>query len=460
MTEESIRRYSILAAVMLTSIMGPIDASIVNTILPTIAQFFRVEVAIVQWVPMIYLLTISSLLLFYGRLGDLFGYKKIYLIGLTGFITSSFFCGISPTIHLLIVSRALQGIFAGMMMAVPFAIITASFPPTERGKALGINAISISAGLAAGPSIGGFVTSLLNWRFAFFINIPIGIIGLLWAWHIIPHFKGRKTKVDIWGAITAFIFLFSFLLFVNRSQTFGLNYLTSSIFLFSILFGIIFVLIEMKNEQPMLNLNLFKNVTFSFANLSALLNFMSQYVMVFLTPFYLQRVLGCAPNQIGLVMTAFPLATMIVAPFSGWLSDKIGTKILACFGAALCAIALFLMSQLSVSATQSDVIWRLALFGLGNGIFQSPNNSAVMGSVPKHHLGIASGVLATMRNVGMVLGISTAGVILYSVVPSYILQKSVFGTSEIYAFISGLGYAYMGGSILTAVASLTSLVRK
>lgn len=273
------RPYSVLASIMVGGIMGPIDASIVNVILPTVTQFFGVHISTAQWVPMIYLLTISSLLLFYGRLGDILGYRKVFLSGLVGFIITSGLCGLSPTIYWLILFRAIQGFAAGMMMAVPFAIITVSFPPTERGKALGINAISISAGLAIGPSLGGFITSALGWRFAFLINIPIGIIGLLWARHVIPELKGQAGKMDIWGAVTAFVSLLSFLLFVNRFQSLGFSYATGILLLVAVLAGISFLRLEGKVTQPMLNLSLFRNMTFSFANLSALLNFMSQYVM-------------------------------------------------------------------------------------------------------------------------------------------------------------------------------------
>jgi EmrB/QacA subfamily drug resistance transporter len=452
-------RYTVLAAIMLGSIMGPIDASIVNVVLPTISQAFSVGISTAQWVPMIYLLTISSLLLFYGRLGDILGYKKIYLSGLAGFVIASGLCGFSPTIHWLLTFRAIQGLAAGMMMAVPYAIITASFPAAERGKALGINAISISAGLAIGPSLGGLVTSLLSWRFVFLINIPIGIAGLLWGHHVIPELKGQLGKIDIPGVVTAFISLFSILLFVNRFQSLGLSYSTSIMLLVAVLAGVGFLRIESRVTQPMLNLGLFRNVTFSFANVSALLNFMSQYVMVFLTPFYLQRVLHYAPNNVGLIMTSFPLAVMVVAPFSGSLSDRIGTRTLACLGAGISALSLILMSQLPASASSADVMWRLALFGLGTGIFQSPNNSAVMGSAPKPHLGVASGILATMRNVGMVLGIATGGAVLYAFAPSHILQKATLESSEAAAFLSGLKYAYIAGGILTGVATITSLVR-
>jgi EmrB/QacA subfamily drug resistance transporter len=452
-------RYSVLAAIMLGGIMGPIDASIVNVILPTITQSFNVGISTAQWVPMIYLLTISSLLLFYGRLGDILGYKRIYLSGLAGFVIASGLCGLSPAIHWLVTFRAIQGLAAGMMMAVPYAIIVACFPPTERGKALGINAISISAGLATGPSLGGFVTSSLGWRFVFLINIPIGIAGLLWGRHIIPEFKGQPGKIDIPGVASAFVFLFSFLLFVNSFESLGSSYVAAGLLLVALLAGIGFLTIESRVAQPMLNLGLFRNVTFSFANLSALLSFMSQYVMVFLTPFYLQRVLHYAPNNVGLIMSCSPLAVMVIAPFSGSLSDRMGTRTLACLGAGTCALSLFLMSQLPVSASAADVIWRLAIFGLGTGTFQSPNNSAVMGSVPRPHLGTASGILATMRNVGMVLGIATGGAALYAAAPSYILQKATLESSEAALFLSGLRCAYLAGAILSGMATVTSLAR-
>ncbi len=452
-------RYSVLAPIMLGGIMGPIDASIVNVVLPTITGSFGVDISAAQWVPMIYLLTISSLLLFYGRLGDILGYRRVYLSGLSGFVVASGLCGLSPSIHWLIAFRAVQGLAAGMMMAVGLAIITTAFPPTERGKALGINAISISAGLAIGPSLGGFVTSLLDWRFVFLINIPIGIISLLWGYRVIPDVKGQPGKLDIPGLAAAFVFLSAVLLFVNRFQSLGLSYANVTVLLVAVLAGIVFFRVESKAAQPMLNLSLFRSAAFSLANVSALLNFMSQYVMIFLTPFYLQRVLHYEANGVGLIMTSFPLAVMVVAPLSGTLSDRIGTGALACLGAAICATALFFMSGLTGSARPADLLWRLALFGLGTGIFQSPNTSAVMGSTPRPHLGIASGILATMRNVGMVLGIAIGGGVVYAFVPSQFLQTAVWKSTESAAFVSGLQYAYVVGAVLSGMAAVTSFLR-
>ena len=451
-------RYLVLASLVPGIIMGPIDASIVNVVLPTITAYFAVDISTAQWVPMIYLLIISSLLLFYGRLGDIIGYKKIYLIGIVGFIIGSTMCSLAPSIYWLIAFRAMQGIFAGMMMSVPYAIIVATFPPEERGRALGINAISMAVGLAIGPLLGGFVTALWGWRFAFLINVPIGILGFICGFHIVPEFGGQPAKVDILGAVTAFIFLFFILFFVNRFQSVGINYATITMLIIGVLSFVGFIFVESRSAQPMLNLALFKNLTFSFANLSALLNFMSQYVMVFVTPFYLQKVLKYPANRVGLVMAFFPLATMTVAPLSGYLSDKIGTKALAALGTGICALSLFLMSGLKVSSTSTDVILRLVLFGIGTGIFQSPNNSAVMGSSPKSHLGVASGILGIMRNVGMSLGIATGGMVLYSFVPATLLKSSALEGIDAFNFLTGLSHAYLVGAILAGTAVITSLV--
>jgi EmrB/QacA subfamily drug resistance transporter len=448
----------VLASLVPGIIMGPIDASIVNVVLPTITAYFAVDISTAQWVPMIYLLIISSLLLFYGRLGDIIGYKKIYLIGIVGFVIGSAMCSVAPSIYWLIAFRAMQGIFAGMMMSVPYAIIVATFPPKERGRALGINAISMAVGLAIGPLLGGFITALWGWRFAFLINVPIGILGFICGFHIVPEFRGQPAKVDILGAVTAFIFLFFILFFVNRFQNVGINYATTTMLIIGVLSFVGFILVESRSAQPMLNLVLFKNLTFSFANLSALLNFMSQYVMVFVTPFYLQKVLKYPANKVGLVMAFFPLATMTVAPFSGYLSDKIGTKALAALGTGICAFALFLMSGLKVSSTSADVVLRLVLFGIGTGIFQSPNNSAVMGSSPKSYLGVASGILGIMRNVGMSLGIATGGIVLYSLVPAAIMKNPALSGVDALSFLTGLSRAYIVGGILAGVAVITSLV--
>ena len=453
-------KWLILAAVMLGSIMGPVNGSMLNVALPAITNYFDTDIAVVQWVPTAYLLTISSLLLPYGRLGDMIGYRRIYLLGLTGFTVTSVVCGLAPNIEMLICFRALQGLGAGMIMAVSFAIITAAFPPAERGKALGIYAIAIAAGLAIGPTLGGQIAHHLNWRFVFFVSAPIGIAALAWVPRVVPQGLRRSgLSLDLPGAAAAFVSLLCFLLFANRGESWGWASPSCLTLLgVAIVSGLLFVHIERRASQPMLNLGLLANRTFSFASLSSLINFMAQYTMIFITPFYLMYVLDYGSDKVGWVMTAAPIAILFVAPASGAISDRIGTRVLAACGAAIGAVAMFFMSGLDSSASSFDVIWRLALFGLGTAIFQSPNNSAVMGSAPRAYLGIASGMLAAMRNVGMVLGIAVATTVLYGFAPFATSQApGSFTSAQADSFLSGMQWAYIAGALLAATASLTSI---
>jgi len=445
------KKWLVLAAVMLGSIMGPIDASVVNVVLPTITSVFHARMPTAQWVPMIYLLMISSLLLTYGRLGDMFGYRAIYLAGLGGFIASSAICGFSASIGMLIAARAIQGVTAGMMMAVAQAIVVGAFPPSERGRALGINATSIAVGLATGPTLGGFIAAYLGWRFIFFINIPVGIAALVLASRVLPRPEKReRQEIDFVGAGSAFVTLFSFLFVVNRWQAMATGTRVASLLVLVTALAL-FVRTERRVAHPMIDLGIFRIRTFAFANLSAMLNFMSQYVLVFLTPFYLQEVLGYPPDRIGMVMVAFPLVVLLVAPFSGALSDRIGTRALCALGAGTCAVALVLMAGIGI-AQGSAVTWCLALFGLGTGLFQSPNNSAVMGSTPKRYLGVGSAVLATVRNVGMVLGIAVGGAVVAWRLPVYALVSND-------AFLLAVRDAYLVGALFTGIGAVTSLVR-
>ncbi len=454
------RRFQILFALMFGVILTPIDGSMVNVILPTLTDVFSAEIATAQWVPMIYLLIISSLLLFFGRLGDIWGYKRVFQCGLVVFVTASGLCGLSQSIYELIVFRALQGLGGAMLMAVPLAIITARFPPNELGRALGTFSVSIAVGLAIGPSFGGFVASLLGWRFTFLINVPIGIAAFIIIHRVIPEIKGQSGKYDFLGAATAFGFLFCLLLFINRAQSSGINAVTETLVIVSLASGISFVLIERYAADPMLRLNLFSNVTFTFASISSLLNFMAQFVVIFLTPFYLHRVLGYTPSRLGLIMTCFPLAVMVVGPFSGWLSDRLGSRGLSCLGQLIRAAAMVLLSRLPASAGALDVALRLTLFGAGAGVFQSPNTSAAMSSVPRPHLGVASAVLANMRNIGMVLGIALAGVILHAVVPEAILAKESLNSSEAGLFLYGTESAFRSGAAIAVVAAVTALIKQ
>ncbi|MCX5998435.1 MAG: MFS transporter [Chloroflexi bacterium] len=454
-------KWLILSAVMLGSVMGPLDGSIVNTVLPDITSQLQSRISVAQWVPSIYLVTISCLILLYGRLGDIIGHKKVFLTGLVAFISASALCGVSQNIWMLIAFRGIQGLAAGMMMSVAYAIVISAFPPAERGKAMGIYAISIAVGLGMGPTLGGLIAQDLSWRYVFFINIPIGIAAVIWGARIIPRGATKAgQRLDVAGAVTAFVFLTTLLLYVNLGQSWGWTATAPlAILAVAIVFAVAFYQVERTSPQPMLNLELFGSRRFNFGSLSALIYFVALYSIVFLTPFFLFFVLRYDVLKVGLVIAVSPVATLALAPLAGSLSDRFGSRVFTVAGMCTVTAGLLLLGTLTATAGPWDVIWRLVIVGVGGALFQSPNNAAVMGSVPPQRLGIASGMLTAMRNLGMALGVAVSAAILYHFAPgAYSIDPSQFDPQDIAAFLKGLHWAYFTGAALAVLAAVTSLL--
>ena len=453
------RRTRVLFAVMAGAILGPIDASIVNVVLPTLARTFSASLAAVQWVPMAYLLATGSLVLAFGRLGDLHGHRKVFLSGLLAFVAASALCAAAPTVEVLVACRALQGIAAAATSSVPLAILTAAFPPAERGKAIGLFAASISVGLAVGPSLGGFLAGTFGWRAAFLVNLPLGLAAWAFARRVLPEVPRRPGRLDLPGAATALVALASLLLFVNRAQVGGLSVRTLPLLLVAVLCGVLFVRLERRAADPMVALSIFRNRRVALGASAAVLNFMAQYVVVFLTPFLLSRLLGAGPARVGLVLTAFPLAVLCVAPFAGAFSDRVGSALPAAAGALVSAASCASLAMMPAGAGEGDVAWRLALFGVGTGLFQSPNNSAVMGSAPKPHLGVVGSLLGTARTLGMVLGVAAAGAVLYAFVPAPALGDGGLAAGQAEAFAAGVRRAYAAGAAFAVASALLASAR-
>jgi len=404
------RRWRILAVVLLGGMMGPIDSSIVNTNLPAIAGYFGAPVAAAGWIQVSYLLTIGSLLLAVGRLGEIHGFRRLYVMGLGTFAASSALCGLAPSLPALIAARTLQGAAASMFMAVSPAIITTTFPPHERGKALGFNGMTVGIGLALGPVLGGLIAENFGWRWLFYINLPVAALALAATLRALPDDRPTvKIPLDLAGAILGFVSLLLVLLVANQAEQLGLG---SPLLLAGIAAAGVavwaFIRVERLQIQPALDLALFRSKPFTLAILGSVLNFAVQFTIVFVMPFVLQRVVGLTPEGIGLVLTASPAVALFVAPFSGALSDAIGTRPLAAIGTSTILAGVLLLVAMPATPQPIDIAWRLALIGMGSSIFQSPNSSAAMGSVPRARLGQASAVLATVRNVGMSLGVAIA----------------------------------------------------
>jgi EmrB/QacA subfamily drug resistance transporter len=415
------RRWWVLLAIGVGTFMSALDGSVVNTILPVIRTALRSDVATVEWVVTIYLLVVSGLLLSFGRLGDLRGHKRIYVAGFAIFLAGSALCGAAPTIGALTVFRALQAIGAAMLFANSPAILTKNFPPSERGRALGLQATMTYLGLTAGPALGGSLAGWLGWRSVFYINVPVGLVALALSLRFIPSDSGARhgqqtERFDIPGALFFMLGLVALLLGLNQGHAWGwTSWPILGLLLGAALLLGIFVWIELRSPSPMLDLSLFRRRIFSASAASAVLNYICLYSITFLLPFYLILGRGLTPGQAGLILTAQPLVMAVVAPLSGALSDRIGSRLLSTLGMVILAIGLYLLARLGANSPYWQVAASLAVAGLGTGIFISPNTSALMGAAPPGRQGIASGILATARNVGMVLGVGLAGAVFTSV---------------------------------------------
>lgn len=459
------RRAQILAVVAIGTFMGPLDSSVVNIALPSIKNTFQTTLPVVEWVVMAYLLIISSLLLTFGRMGDMYGHKKIYIAGFATFTVGSLLCGMAPTISALIAFRVVQAVGAGMLMSMGPAIITDITPPQERGKSMGVIAVAVSVALTTGPVLGGFLTAKFGWPSIFLINIPVGILVIFLSQLVIPNTKGHDAQpFDIRGAVTFFIALISILLPLTYTERVGWTnpYLLGWL-AFGLALMIFFVILEKRTKHPMVDMSLFKNRLFSMANLSALLNYIALFSTVIMMPFYLQQLRGLSPSEAGVLLIPMPLTTMLVAPISGAVSDRIDSRYLSSIGMAIVSLGLWILSNLQIDSPRINIIIALIVLGLGSGLFQTPNNSAIMGSVPPNRRGIASGLLASMRNIGMVFGVAISGAVFtgrLNYLTEYLSGQGLAGNQlKVEAFTGAMHLAYIVSTLIAAAAVVTSLIR-
>lgn len=444
-------KWWILATLGIGTFMSALDASVVNTILPVIQRELHCNTDAVQWVITVYLLLVSGLLLTAGRIGDLRGHRLVCIAGFLLFVTGSAACGLAGHIGTLTSARVIQAFGAAMIFAASPAILTTAFPPEQLGQALGLQATMTYLGLAFGPSFGGWLTDALGWQSVFFINVPVGGAALAAGLLFIPKLPAANhgESFDRLGAGVFMIGLSSLLLALNQGHAWGwLSPLTLSLIATSVVILTLFVLLERRVSFPMLDLNLFHSRLFSAAVGSAVLNYMSTAMVTFLMPFYLIKQLGWSPSKTGLLMTVQPLVMAVTAPISGSISDRLGgSRLPATLGMAILSGGLFLLAWL-----QPDSVWHhaalgLAVVGLGAGMFNSPNNSALMGSAPANRRGIAAGVMATARNGGMMLGVALAGAV--------VTTMEAFGRT----LLEAVRTSFLIGVALAAVGAALTVVR-
>ncbi len=445
--------------------MSTLDSSIVNIALPTIMKDFGVDLSTIEWVVMIYLLTVSSLLLSFGRLSDIRGRRWVYSRGLVVFSVGSFLCGLAQSALWLIASRFFQGIGAAMVMACAPALIVDTFPAAERGRALGMAGTVVAFGLTTGPALGGILLHLFPWRVIFYINVPIGIAAAFVLSRLLRNSDADRRvdeKFDWLGSALLVVILVCLLIALSHGYDWG--YVSARALVLgtvSTLALMLFIRVEAKVAHPIIELGLFSIRLFVFPVLSAVAMFITLFAVVFLMPFYLVYPCGFPVDKVGLLMITPFIFLFFISPISGAIYDHFGSRLLCTLGMTILAAGLFSLCSLSVEESIYPIVWRLALIGIGTALFLPPNSSAAMSAVSARRRGIAAGTVAMARSFGMVIGVAQSGAVFNSI----FFTLSGGNTLKVYnaglapVFISSFHYAVAAGGVVAVIGAVLAFLR-
>jgi EmrB/QacA subfamily drug resistance transporter len=424
--------------------MATLDGSIVNVALPSIRQAFGASIAGVELVVSVYLLVISAGLLAAGRLGDVAGRRRVYAGGLLLFTLGSGLCGFAWSLPALVGARAVQALGAAAMMAMGPAIVTSLFPRERRGRALGAVSSVVAAGLTAGAPVGGAILSFFSWHGIFLVNLPVGVAGAVWASRVLPADAGEKgAPFDRAGAAWFGAMLagaIGALEVAPHSVPWALALLGGAAAASAILWRT-----ERRAAAPLVDPELLSSRTVTLGLLAGVLSYAALFHQALLSPFFLSEVKGFGAAGIGAVLTVVPISLMVTSPISGWLSDRYGPRGPQVLGGGMLSAGLLSLSLADGSSSMTSIVARLALEGAGMGFFQPPNNSAVMGALPPAKLGSGGGLLATARNVGMVVGVSLGG--------------ALFAAGSRSSFVAGWRLALASGAAMALAGGLLALVK-
>jgi len=450
-------RWWILVAVCLFTFMSTLDASIVNIALPVMSHDLKIPMNQAEWVVSIYLIAICALLLLFGKLGDTRGKIRIFKVGSFLFVIGSFLSGFSVGLSFLLGARVIQSVGAAMTMATNNGIITEVFPFKERGRALGMIGSFVALGSIAGPGIGGLILARLSWGYIFWINVPVGIIAILIGQRILPQdITVSDERIDKPGASLFALIMISLFAGVFVGQEIGFTRpVILGLFAVAVVSMFLFVRLELRVDNPILALKLFQNKRFTISILCAFLIFVANFFFNVIAPFYLENARGMAANYAGYALMTFPIVQVVVAPIAGAVSDRVGPELLTFIGLVLISISQVGYMLANLATPLWVFMFFIGLVGLGNGIFMAPNNSIVMSSVPVQDLGVAGGINALARELGMVIGISIATTVLFSAMGHYAGHHvTAYLPAHPEIFIDGMRVAFMVALGICLVATV------
>ena len=432
---EENRKWWTLGAVAFALFMIMLDNTVVNVALPSIQRDLGIGLSELEWTVNAYALTFAVLMLSGGKLADFFGRRRVFLIGLAIFTLSSLACGLATTGGTLIGARTLQGVGAAIMMPATLSIISATFPPHQRGMAIGIWAGVSAMALAIGPLIGGLITEHIDWSWIFFLNVPIGVLGIVVSALVIDESRDTSAdqRLDIPGLFASAVALFALTFALIEANAYGWgDPVILGLFVLSAVAFAAFVWLELHQRSPMLDLSLFRSSTFAGANVVALLVTLAMFGVFFFMSIYMQNVLGYSATKTGAAFLPMTVLIIVIAPAAGKFSDRVGSRWLMTAGMTCLTVALVGFSRLGLDSGFWDIAPGLLVGGLGMGLVMTPLTAAALGSVPVAKSGVGSGVLNTFRQVGGALGIAVMG----AIVASY-LDFDAAGRPDPAAFIDG-----------------------
>ena len=411
------RQYLAVVAVLAAIMMGVLDGTVMNVALPTLSKEFDVSASNIIWVVNAYQLVVTMMLLGFAAIGDVFGYKRVFLCGVSIFVTASALCAMSRSFEMMVFARVLQGMGGACTMSINIALLRLIFPPHRLGRVMAANAVIVAVTAASGPTLGGAILSIGHWSWIFLLNIPLGLLALMLGWKLLPHNPPTKEpkRLDGQSIVMNAVFFGLLIYTVEGIAHDGLSTLLVLQGVITVIVGIMYIRRQLQIPMPILPVDLFRIPIFSMSIGCSIACFTAQMMALVSLPFFMQHTLSMSVAETGLMLTPWPLATTLTAPLAGRLIEKVHPGILGAIGMMVFTLGLLLLSVVGKGVGLADLAWRMAVCGVGIGLFQTPNNVTITTSAPIRRSGGASGMLGTARVLGQTLGTAIVAIVFHLV---------------------------------------------